>query len=177
MAQRDEGLDKLESFIAATAEARAALQRDAEKVADVSEEIEDVGGRIDDHMRNLGATAREIDAVIGPIYQLEMELVWTGAMTIAPGAGWTLGHVTAVEQRRSIIAAADTLEHEYEAFGERRQQAADALEQADAAAGEASEAFQAAAHAIQEAVQPLADSVSASIDELAQVLAENLAED
>jgi methyl-accepting chemotaxis protein len=178
MAQRDEGLDKLESFIGMAAETRAAMQRDTEKMADVSEEIEDLGGRIDHQMRNLGATAREIDSVVGPLYEVQMEAIGA-AMTspFNPGAGWVTAGILAREQRREIIAAADALENEYEHFGERRQQAADALEQATAAASEASEHFQDALQSIQDDVQPLADSVSAAIDGLARQLAVNLAED
>src|SRR6185369_10488811 len=130
MAQRDEGLDKLESFIAAAAETRAALQRDAEKVGDVSEEIEDLGGRIDDQLRNLGATAREIDAVIGPIYELELASFGMASTTpFDPRTGWATGTILARTQRGALIASADALEYEYEHFGERREQAADVMEQ------------------------------------------------
>jgi hypothetical protein len=174
MAQRDEGLLRLESFIAVAAETRIGLQREAEKMADLSDEIEDLGGRMDAEMKDLGSTAREFDARYGPIYE-----EWLGmsmAVGLTSGSLSRLGTLTARMQRSALIAAADALAYEYEHFPERRQQAAEALDQAAAAASDAFEQFQASARVMEEAVEPLSESLTISIDGLLQVVRDNVPE-
>lgn len=173
MAQRDEGLDKLESFIAATAETRAVLEREANVLDELEDRLEDLGDDIDEQMKNLGQNARELDERHGAEYQLHYAL-FTAApfMGLMGGAGYLpmfqIQYQAAGSQRVAMVAAADLLEQEYEAFPERREAAREALAEAARSAEQATEECAAAARAAQEAVEPVKDAVQGTVRALIQ---------
>ena len=159
MAQRDEGLDKLESFIGAAAETRAVLQREAEALADMEDEVQELGERFDHEMKNLGTTARELDARYGPTYEQLWMIVSSGlAAHIGIAAAFHIGHLVGQGHRQGFIAAADALEFAYEHFPEARQAALEALQRAEAAASDAFDELKAAAQELGADVPPLTET-------------------
>ena len=65
MAQRDEGLDKLEAFIAAAAETRANLQRNGERMSDLAERLEEYFGDVEARLTELDHAIETFDARYG----------------------------------------------------------------------------------------------------------------
>jgi hypothetical protein len=128
MAQRDEGLDRLEAFIGLAAETRAALQRDAEKLSDVEGVLEELGERLDGEMKDLGTTVRELDARYGPTFEVQVAIAFGVSLApFATAAGMTVGFQLAHTQRQVLIASADGLEAAYEHFPQARREAVDVL--------------------------------------------------
>jgi hypothetical protein len=177
MAQRDEGLDKLEAFNAAAAETRAVLQREAEKAAGLADDLDELDGRTDHEMRNLGQTAREFDARYGPVYEMAWAASHAAAFPITPATGWQLGTLVARSQRQGLIAAADGLEFAYEEFPRARVEAVRALEEAETAASEASRELAEALGAFADDVEPRADAVAERVAALRHLLAHHMGED
>ena len=171
MAQRDDGLDKLEAFNAHVAETRAVLQREAEKVADLGDDIEELGDRIDHELSNLGTTAREFDARYGLEYQKWCAHMGMSCLAaVAPGAGWVLGWTLAESQRRVLVATAEAIEAEYEAFPQQREEAVSALEDAERAASQAAGHFTDAMRAFADDVEPQSEPVLDAAAALRHVL-------
>ena len=163
MAQRDEGLDKLEAFIAGAAETRAVLQRETEALADAEDEMDELGERLDQEMKDLGTTAREFDARYGPVYEILMASFMGASLPLTYSAGYSLGFQLARMNRPLLIVAAEALEHAYERFPENRKQALEELARADAAAADAFDELRGELRALGMRAAPLAEGVAVDL--------------
>jgi hypothetical protein len=165
MAQRDEGVDRLEAFTRVAAEARVALQRDAERVAAVEDALEELVERLDHEMKDLGTTARELDARYGPHYELQVALFMGATMSpFATAQGLALGFMMARSHRQALIASADGLQAAYEHFPEARQEAMAELERAESSAADTFAELLEAATALEDEVQPLGNAAAGHLD-------------
>src|SRR5262245_7033758 len=155
MAQRDEGLERLEAFIAAAAETRAGLQRNGERMSDLSERLEEYFGDVEARLQDLDDAIETFDARYGDQVQLILAVVvgvYVGTMTaglgpvgliigIAAGvlAYWILGGL-----RSDVVQYADAAIVIYRELSEASERLRSVLAEAGEQAEDAFEAFNAA---------------------------------
>lgn len=89
MAQRDEGLDKLEAFIAAAAETRANLQRNGERLGDLAQRLEEHFGDVEARLTELDDAIETFDARYGDQVQIILAVavgvcIGVGALGLGP---------------------------------------------------------------------------------------------
>jgi tetrahydromethanopterin S-methyltransferase subunit F len=156
MAQRDDGLDKLEAFIAAAAETRANLQRDAERMSDVCERLEEYLGDVEARLTELDDAIEAFDARYGDQVVIVMAVaagLYVGTMSAGLGPiGFVIGVVAAVlaywmlnDLRVLIVNGCDLAIAAYRALGEDSARLRPVLAEAGEEAEQAFDAFCAAA--------------------------------
>ena len=88
MAQRDEGLDRLEAFIAAAAQASSGLQREAVRLRGLSARIADEAGDVEARLEDLDQAIEDFDARYGD----EVEIVLALAVAAYVGGAIFIGN-------------------------------------------------------------------------------------
>lgn len=155
MAQRDEGLDKLEAFIAAAAETRANLQRNGERLSDLAQRLEEHFGDVEARLTELDDAIETFDARYGDQVQIILAVavgVYVGVACLGLGpVGILVGIMAGIlayaflgEERLALVNGCDAAINIYRALSEDSARLRSALAEAAEDAEEGFDAFGAA---------------------------------
>ena len=154
MAQRDEGLDKLEAFIAAAAETRANLQRNGERMSDLAERLEEYFGDVEARLTELDDAIETFDARYGDQIQIILAvapvvpalplLIFAPPGIFIVVAAGLCAYIMLGDLRLALVNACDIAIAAYRALREASERLQPILTEAGDEADEAFDAFGAA---------------------------------
>lgn len=178
MAQRDEGLDNLEAFIAAAAATGAALQRDGERVRAQAQRLDqaEVDARLEELDRDIEAFDAQHGDLIEAYVMVELILLVGIPLATAGGGGLLpfvipLSFLAARELRHRVVCAADDARVAYDALCAAAERIDHFLAEAGDDAREAFDAFEHAADAGGEEIDHLAEAAGQGLEEMGVGLA------